>query len=128
MPLLIVLMVLMPVLALAQALADSIDNMEALNQIVSSLNGVHIAGLAGVALVVQCIMTALRSNFVVSRFGAAGSSVRLALVYLLSCAGGVLHLINTGMPVGQALFHASSMAAYQVLIHQAYTVYVEQKK
>lgn len=122
------LVFLMPLALLAQTVADPISDSMAFDQILANFKGQHLVGLAKVAAIVQSLMFALRSEFVISRFGDTKKEMRLALVYSLSTIGGVLELMLNGMAVHGALLHSSTLAAYQVLCHQIYTVYIEKKQ
>lgn len=119
---------LAPLMVFAQVAADPISDLDAIQQILAQLTGGKLAGLALVAAVVQVIMIALRAQTVVKMIGEAKGQLRLALVLLLSYIGGLVVLMQGGMSLGAAFMHSSSLAAFQVLAHQIYTVYMESKK
>jgi len=120
--------VLVTCFAFAQVVADPISNADALQQIMALFGSGSLKGLSLVAAVIQGLMLLLRSDFVVQKIGAAKASLRLALVLMLSLIGGIVALRMQGMDLKAALIHSSSLAAYQVLFHQLYTVYLESKK
>lgn len=126
--LLITMSIFASIAVYAQALTDSVSDSFAFDQIMQIFQGPHLAGLALVAAVVQSLMLILRTEFVISRFGSASASVRLALVFLFSTIGGVVQLMSNGMTLHAALLHSTTLAAYQVLGHQLYTVYLEKKQ
>lgn len=123
-------LLLAPLMVLAQVAdpAAPIADIDAIQQILAQLSGGKLAGLALVGAVIQVIMIALRSNTVIKLLGEAKASLRLALILALSWVGGMAVLVQGGMTWTAALLHATSLAAFQVLAHQIYSVYVESKK
>ena len=126
----ITLVMLAPMALLAQAAdpAAPIGNIDALQQILAQLTSTKLVGLGALVAVIQAIMLALRSDYVVKLFGPQGPGTRLALILCLSWLGGVTLLVQGGLTWGAALTHSTSLAAFQVLVHQIYTVYIEKKK
>lgn len=117
-------------LALLAQVADPtapISDLDAIKKIMDQLTSGSLKGLALVAAIVQCLMAALRSNFVIAKIGEAGAKLRLAAVLGLSWIGGVIALQADGADWMASLVHATSLAAFQVFAHQLYSVYMEKK-
>lgn len=121
-------MVLAPVLVFAQDMTAPIGDIEALQKILAVVTGKDLAGMSLVAAIVQAIMYALRSSFVVKLIGETNAKYRLAAVLVLSYAGGIVTLMGGGLGFVAAFMHSTSLAAFQVLVHQLYSLYLEAKK
>lgn len=87
-----------------------------------SIGGVKGAvGLPLAVALTQIAMRALQAPFL----GKLAGKYRLLAVYGLSMASGVLALVAAHVPLGMALLHSNTLAALQVLGHQAYKQFVE---
>lgn len=67
-----------------------------------------------IVLLVQALMLVLRS-----KLGEFAGKYRLITLYALTMVGGVIGLKTAGLDWGTALFHSNTLAAFQVLGHQA---------
>ncbi len=83
-----------------------------------------LAGLGLAAVVVQILMKALQTSFAHARFPGAA---RILAVLGLSLVCGVVGLMATGVPIGAAMLHANTLAAFQVLAHQLYKQLTEKQ-
>lgn len=113
---------LFPVVVLAQVFGPEqmpqVANPQDLEMLVRSIGGESsLRTLALVALGVQALMFLLSKTAFMDKFA---GKYKLALVYGLNIAAGVLTLKIMGLDTPAALVHANSLASYQVFFHQVY--------
>lgn len=88
-----------------------------LGNLIKAIGGVKALGLMGVVVVlVQGLLLAARSHFT-----AFLGKWKLVTVLLLTVVSGVIGLRVTGLTWDACLLHATTVAAFQVLVHQLYT-------
>ena len=116
-----------PFVLFAQDVPAPIADIDAIQQILAVLTTKGLAGLGLVAAVVQVLMTALRSNFVIAKFGDLKGSLRITLLLGLTLVGGVVALMLQGMDLVPALLHSTNVAAFQVFVNQLYKQYFTKK-
>jgi len=111
-------------LVMSPDLTQTVEVQDFLKFLVESLGGVKGASsLAIIALVVQAVLLLVRMKFA----DKVTKGYKLIIVYSLSMIGGILALMSQGVDLQTALFHANSLAAYQVLFHQAIKIYADKK-
>lgn len=94
---------------------------EFLEFLLASMNGLQGAGvLGGSLIVVQILIRALDQPFANRFFSKRSGWQKLAIVAGLTFLVTPLGLVATGLPIGAALLHTSTLTAFQVLINQIY--------
>ena len=114
----IFLSVLYPLTSFAQeVVAPVIEQMSVVaSPLIESLGGNQgVTSLAVVALIVQALMLGVNS-----KYGHLAGKYRFAIMYGLNALGGIMALKLQGMDTITALTHSNTMAAYQVMLNQAY--------
>lgn len=115
---------LVAVFAFAQDLSQTLPVEDAFRGIMAQLSVGGLKGLALVAAIVQCVMFALRTSY--------GDKIagkwKLAAVYLLSMAGGIIALKMQGMDWVSIVLHSNTLAAIQIFGHQVVKQATEEKK
>ncbi len=111
----------------AQAAAVPVDatipDMAYLQELFTTIGGLKgMGGLAIAAAVTQLVMHGLQTSFVMSQIH---GKWRLLLVAGLSIAAGVLALMAGGLPLGIALLHSTTLAAYSVFLNQIKKQFVD---
>lgn len=102
---------------------------EYLPLLLNSLGGIKGAsGLAVAATIVQVVMYSLRLDMVQKRLPKLLGKHKLILIYALSLVSGVLSLRLQGIDLMASLLHSNTLAAYQVLAHQAFKQLKESPK
>lgn len=97
--------------------------------LIASFNGLPGAGvLGGSVILVQVIIRALNQPFANHFFSKLSGWQKLAIVAGLTFAVTPLGLISTGLPIGAALVHTSTLTAFQVLLNQIYLQAVKAKQ
>ncbi len=122
-----VLLMMIPFAIFAQEVPTNLADTDAIQQILAVLTTKGLQGLAAVAAGVQVIMLALRSDYVVAKFGDIKGKYRITALLALTLVGGVLSLMIEGMQLVPAILHSTTVAAFQVLANQAYKQYVVKK-
>lgn len=122
---------LFSVMALAQVGVDPsvppATNEDFLALLIQSIGGVKSLGsLAVVALAVQVVMKFLGTPWADKLFEKSGA-VKLLLIALFTLVGGVTTLMMSGLTLGAALVHSTSLTAIMVLFHQIYKQWIEKK-
>jgi len=100
---------------------EEIATMEFMKALFASLGGLKGASsLGAAAMLVQLMM-----KFLKTPLGRKAGKYRLLAVSLMSMAAGVLALMLTsGMGLGAALMHGTTLAAFQVFAHQLWKQFV----
>lgn len=122
---LVVMMI--PFALFAQEVPAPISDIDAVQQILAVLTTKGLSGLALVAAVVQVLMIALRSNYVIAKFGDLKGSTRITALLALTMVGGIVTLMMQGMTIIPAILHSTTIAAFQVLANQVYKQYFVKK-
>lgn len=78
------------------------------------------SGLAIAAVIVQIIMYSLRLEAIQSKIPKLLGKHKFLLIYALSLVSGIMSLRLQGVDLMAALLHSNTLAAYQVLAHQAF--------
>lgn len=107
------LIFLLPALALADEVMAPLP--EDWGKVISVITTGELSSLAIVGALVQLVMLLLKT-----KLGEMAGKWRLISVSLLSVVGGVLALKVQGVDWAQSLTHASTLAAFQVFMHQVY--------
>lgn len=123
----VMLFTAIPFALFAQEVPGPVADIDAIQQILAVLTTKGLAGLGLVAAVTQVLMLALRSNFVIAKFGEAKGSLRITILLGLTLVGGVVTLLLQGMDLVPALLHSSTVAAFQVFGNQLYKQYFVKK-
>lgn len=119
---------LLPIISLAQStnLEQTIDLENYLQFLIQSLGGLKGASsLASIAIITQIIMQTLRLPFVQSKLPPLMGKHKFTIIYLLSTITGILTLKIQGLGWLTSLIHSNTLAAYQILIHQAFKQFKE---
>jgi len=92
-----------------------------------SLGGVKgMSTLAIVGVVVQILIMFLKTPIASSIFVKLGGFWKLALVLTLTLVGGVLGLMSaSGLSLGAALVHSTTLSAFMVLANEVYKHFTE---
>lgn len=110
-------------LALAQTSTTLLDpaiqppSSDEVSAFFSSLKGLT-GPLAIAAAVVQGLMLVIRKYIDLGNY-------KLLVVLFLSTVFGILSLRIAGVPLSEAMLHAQTLAAFQVLFHQIYVQFVK---
>ncbi len=121
------LVMMIPFALFAQEVPAPISDIDAVQQILAVLTTKGLSGLALVAAVVQVLMIALRSNYVIAKFGDLKGSTRITALLALTMVGGIVTLMMQGMTIIPAILHSTTIAAFQVLANQVYKQYFVKK-
>ncbi len=121
------LVMTIPFALFAQEVPAPISDIDAVQQILAVLTTKGLSGLALVAAVVQVLMIALRSNYVIAKFGDLKGSTRITALLALTMVGGIVTLMMQGMTIIPAILHSTTIAAFQVLANQVYKQYFVKK-
>lgn len=121
------LVMMIPFALFAQEVPAPISDIDAVQQILAVLTTKGLSGLALVAAVVQVLMIALRSNYVIAKFGDLKGSTRITALLALTMVGGIVTLMMQGMAIIPAILHSTTIAAFQVLANQVYKQYFVKK-
>lgn len=120
---------LLPILSLgvcALALGEDqpdvsiVDFIMAVINAAGGLKGASI--LAGVGIVIQLLMLFFRTPLALF-----ASKFKLVVVAGLSLVGGIVGLAASGMSIGEALLHSSTLAFAQVFFHQVYVQFIKKE-
>lgn len=119
----------LPVFAFAQeAVPAPISNDDFLKLLIESIGGAKGASALVIAgIVVKVLLAFLSSNFFNQFFKNVSGAVKLLIVSALSLASGVIALMVSGLPLGAALVHSSTLTAFLVLFNQIYKQFIEKK-
>jgi hypothetical protein len=102
---------------------EIISEVAFLTKLVESLGGLGgMTALGIAALATQLIMLALKTSLAAAK---VPGKIRLLLVCGLSLVTGVLGLLAADVDFGAALLHSTTLAAFQVLLHQVKKQFVE---
>lgn len=107
------LIFLLPALVFADEILAPLP--EDWGKVIAVITSGELSSLAIVAALVQLVMLVLKT-----RLGEFAGKWRLLAVSLLSVVGGVVALRMQGIEWGPSLTHASTLAAFQVFLHQLY--------
>jgi membrane associated rhomboid family serine protease len=113
---------ILPAISLCQSenLEENINLQNYLKLLFDSLGGIKGAStLATIAIIVQILMQTLRLNCIQTKLPKILGKHKFLIVYLLSTISGILALKLQGIDWLSSLLHSNTLAAYQVLIHQA---------
>lgn len=95
-----------------------------------SLGGIKGAStLAIVAIALKLLFAFLHSE-IAGKFGfmrKMNSGLKLFLILSISYVSGVVGLMSSGLSLGAALIHSTSMSALIVVLNQAYKKFIEKK-
>lgn len=101
-----------------------------LGDLINSVGGMKGASAMAIAFaVVKLLMKAMGLPFVQNLFSgdAVKGQWKITIVIVLSLISGVLGLVVSGVDLGAALVHSTTLAAYSVLFNQLYKQFVEKK-
>ena len=115
--------------AFAQDVVAPISNEDFLKLLVESIGGIRgAASLAVAGIVVKLLLAFLSSEFFGKLFKNLSGEIKLLIVSALSLAAGVIALMTSGLPLGAALVHSSTLTAFLVLFNQIYKQFIEKKQ
>lgn len=93
------------------------------NPLLQSMNGSSgVTSMAVVALIVQALMLVVNS-----RYGNLAGKYRFTIMYALNALGGIAALKLQGVDTFTAMTHSNTMAAYQVMLNQAYKQFIKKQ-
>lgn len=118
-------------IAIAQETAPVLQDVSMIDFItllIQSLNGLKGAGALGAAAVlVQLVLAFAKTPLAGMFFEKLPSGLKLVTVTGLSVLAGVVALLVSGVTLGAALVHSSTLAAFTVFAHQVYKHFFQKK-
>lgn len=114
----VLLVFLLPMLAFAQ---DAVPTEEFLKALIASIGGMKGAShLAIAGVVVQLLIMLLKTPLMGSVFKKIGGQWKLTVVSGLSLIAGVISLKLSGVELGAALIHSTTLTAFMVFANELY--------
>jgi hypothetical protein len=112
----------------AAAVPQDVSMIDFITLLIQSLNGLKGAGaLAAAGVLVQLVLAFAKTPLAGLFFQKLPSGMKLVAVTGLSVVAGVVALLVSGVTLGAALVHSSTLAAFTVFAHQVYKHFFQKK-
>lgn len=101
------------------------DFLIALGDSIGGMKGGSAVVIAGI--VTQLLMKFIGTPWAEAMFGKDAGPWKFTIAAVLSFATGILGLVTSGLTVGAALIHSTTLFAFMVMVNQIYKQFFEKK-